>query len=82
MKRRYYTREEVEKIAKNKIATIGSCFAPVKKIYGTITTNSYGKKYNTSEVSIMAYTEEFWHYWEMVASQENALLELYADKAI
>ena len=83
MKRiKYLTPAEVEKKAKHKIAEIGSVFAPVKKIYGTITTNAYGKKYNTAEISIMAYTEEFWLYWEMKAKQEGAYLELYADKAI
>jgi ribosomal protein L25 (general stress protein Ctc) len=79
---KYLTPAEVEKVAKHKIAEIGSVFAPIRKIHGTITTNVYGKRYNTAEVSIMLYTKEFWKYWEMKAKQENAYLELYADKAI
>ena len=59
-----------------------SLYLKVKSINGTITTNVYGKRYNTTEVSIMLYTKEFWKYWEMKAKQENAYLELYADKAI
>ena len=83
MKRiKYLTQAEVEKIAKYKIATIGSCLSPVKKIYGTITTNVYGNKYNTSEISIMTYTREFWLYWENEAKSKNVLIELYADKNI
>ena len=79
---KYLTQAEVKKRPKYKIAEIGSVFAPIKKVYGTITTNVYGKKYNTTEVSIMLYTKEFWKYWEMKAKQENAYLELYADRAI
>ena len=83
MKRiKYLTLAEVEKIAKHKIAELGSVFAPVKKIYGTITTNAYGRRYNTNEVSIMLYTKEFWKYWEMKAEQEGVYFELYADKAV
>mgnify|MGYP000844983567 FL=1 len=83
MKRiKYLTQAGVEKRAKHQIASIGSCFAPVKKIYGTITTNPYGKKYNTADVSIMVYTQDFWFYWEQRAKRENVFFELYADKAI
>ena len=83
MKRiKYLTQAEVEKRAKHQIASIGSVFAPIKKVYGTITNNPYGKRYNTTEVSIMLYSEQFWHYWEQRAKRENVFFELYADKAI
>ena len=81
-RKKYLTQSEVEKIAKHKIASIGSCFAPTKKIYGTITQNAYGNKYNTTDVSIMAYTEDFWLYWENRARCENVFIELYAYRAI
>ena len=79
---KYLTQAEVEKRAKHQIASIGSCFSPVKKIYGTITTNTYGNKYTTTDVSIMAHTQDFWFYWEQRAKRENVFFELYADKAI
>jgi rRNA processing protein Gar1 len=79
---KYLTQAEVNKRAKYKIAEIGSVFAPIKKVYGTITTNPYGNKYNTADVSIMAYTQDFWFYWEQRAKRENVFFELYADKAI
>ncbi len=79
---KYLTQAEVKKRAKYKIAEIGSVFAPIKKVYGTITNNPYGQRYNTTEVSIMLYTKEFWKYWEMKAKQEGVYFELYADKAV
>lgn len=83
MKRiKYLTQAEVEKRAKYHVATIGSSFAPTKRICGTITTNAYGNKLNTADVSIMTYTDEFWLYWERRAKRENALIEIYADRVI
>ena len=83
MKRiKYLTQADVEKRAKYFLAASGSCEAPVKKVYGTITTNAYGNKYNTADVSIMAYTEEFWFYWKQRAARENVYFELYADRKI
>jgi hypothetical protein len=83
MKRiKYLTQAEVEKRAKYHVATIGSSLAPTKRICGTITTNAYGNKLNTVDVSIMTYTEDFWLYWERRAERENALIEIYADRAI
>lgn len=79
---KYLTQAEVKKRAKYKIAEIGSVFAPIKKVYGTITNNSYGKRYNTTEVSIMLYSEQFWRYWETKAKQEGVYFELYADKEV
>lgn len=79
---KYLTQAEVKKRAKYKIAEIGSVFAPIEKVYGTITNNPYGKRYNTTEVSIMLYSEQFWHYWEIKAKQEGVYFELYADKEV
>jgi hypothetical protein len=79
---KYLTQAEVKKRAKYKIAEIGSVFAPIRKIHGTITTNVYGKRYNTTEVSIMLYSEQFWRYWEIKAKQEGVYFELYADKEV
>ena len=81
-KTKYLTASEVQKKAKHHIASIGSCYAPIKKIYGTLTTNQYGQRYNTQEVSIMILTENFWYYWSRIAKQENVFIELYADKPI
>lgn len=81
-KTKYLTASEVQKKAKHHIASMGSCFAPIKKIYGTLTTNQYGQRYNTQEVSIMILTENFWDYWNGIAKQENVFIELYADKPI
>lgn len=77
---KYLTAEETEKRAKYKLACIGSCFAPARKVYGTITENTYGNRYNTKDVSIMTFTDEFWDYWEQRAKRENVFFELYADK--
>lgn len=83
MKRiKYLTQAEVEKRAIYKLATVGSCDAPVKRVYGTTTTNAYGYKYHTADVSIMVYTEEFWLYWERRAKREGVLFELYADRQL
>jgi hypothetical protein len=83
MKRiKYLTQEQVDKIATHFIAAFGSCHAPTKKICGTITQNEHGYKFNTSSVSIMLYTENFWIYWETEAKRQNAYIELYADKKL
>ena len=77
---KYLTQAEVKKRAKYKIAEIGSVFAPIKKVYGTITNNPHGKRYNTADVSIMLYSEQFWRYWEIKAKEEGVYFELYANK--
>ena len=83
MKRvKYLTQAQVDKIAKHFIAASGSCSAPVKKICGTLTENEHGYKFNTSSVSIMLYTEDFWQYWAMQAKKEGVYIELYADKKV
>jgi hypothetical protein len=81
-KMKYLTQDQVEKIATHKIASIGSCSAPIKKVYGTITTNSVGQRYNTATVSIMLYTPDFWNYWATRAKQLNVFFELFADKEV
>ena len=79
---KYLTQTDVKKRAKYKIAEIGSVFAPIKKVYGTITNNPYGKRYNTTGVSIMLYTKQFWRYWEIKAKKEGLYFKLYADKDV
>lgn len=83
MKRiKYLTQAEVEERAKHKIATIGRGSSVVKKIYGTITTNPYGYRYNTQEVSMMVDGNDFTVYWNIRAKKENVTFELYADRAV
>ncbi len=73
---------KTEERANYKIAEIGSVFAPIKKVYGTISKNPYGKRYNTKEVSIRLYSKQFWHYWEIKAKEERVYFELYANKEL